>query len=303
MGCWAIGGSNIVNGKRRGWGDVDDNESIRAIHTALDMGVTYFDTADVYGAGRSERVLGDALVGRRQQVVISSKFAKLFNEQTGERSEDVNVSPDYIRQACDESLRRLKTDYLDLYLFHDGSHDLDSALAVRDTLEELVAVGKIRWYGWSTDDAERAQLFAAGQHCAAVQQRLNIFEGKRKTLAVCEAAGLASICRSPLAQGLLTGKFTADSKLSAEDIRAKWDLRAGKEAERLATLQTLREVLTADGRTLVQGALGWIWATSTATVPIPGFKTVAQVQENAGALRYGPLSAEQIHQINSLLGA
>jgi aryl-alcohol dehydrogenase-like predicted oxidoreductase len=292
-----------MNGKRHGWGDVDDNESIRAVHAALDLGVNFLDTADAYGAGRSERVLGEALQGKRQAVVLASKFSKLFNEATGERSEAIDASPVYIRQACEASLRRLKTDYLDLYQFHDGGHDLESAITVRETLEQLVAEGKIRWYGWSTDDAERAALFAEGAHCTAIQQRLNIFEGKKKTLELCEQAGLASVNRSPLAQGLLTGKFNAESVIAAEDVRAKWDLRAGKEAAYLARLQQLREVLTAGGRTLAQGALGWIWARSAVTIPIPGFKTVAQVQENAQALSYGPLSAVQMQQIDTLLAA
>jgi aryl-alcohol dehydrogenase-like predicted oxidoreductase len=195
----------------------------------------------------------------------------------------------------------LRTDYIDLYLFHSTKHDLEDALKVRDVLDQLVAEGKIRYYGWSTDDAERAQLFAEGAHGVAVQQELNIFEGNANTLAVCEAAGMASICRSPLAMGLLTGKFTSESTLSPEDIRfKKWNLKTGKQAQHLDRLQTLREVLTSDGRTLVQGALGWLWAKSDITIPIPGFKTVVQVQENAGALRFGPLSAEQMQQIEEL---
>jgi aryl-alcohol dehydrogenase-like predicted oxidoreductase len=302
MGCWAIGGSSLFDGKRRGWGDVDDNESIRAIHAAVEMGVTFFDTADAYGSGRSERVLGTALEGRRDQVVLCTKFGKLFNEEKGERIEEIDASESHIRRACEASLRRLKTDYIDLYLFHSTSHDLEDALRVRHLLEQLVSEGKIRWYGWSTDDAERAALFAEGTHGTAVQHEFNIFEGNRKTLAVSESTNMVSICRSPLAMGLLTGKFTVDSKLSPEDIRyKKWDLK-GKQAEHLDRLQLVRDVLTADGRTLVQGAIGWIWAASASTVPIPGFKTVAQVQENAGTLAYGPLSVAQMQQIDELLG-
>ncbi|MCG8350380.1 MAG: aldo/keto reductase [Chloroflexales bacterium] len=302
LGCWAIGGSNIVNGKLRGWGPVDDNESIRAIQTALEFGVTSFDTADAYGAGRSERVLGQALAGRRDQVIIATKFGKLFNEQTGERFDGVAASPDAIRRACADSLRRLKTDYIDLYQFHEGKYDLEQASAVRDTLEQLVTEGLIRYYGWSTDNPERAQLFAEGSHCVAIQQRMNIFEGSEQTLAICEAAGLASINRSPLAQGLLTGKFTVESQLPEEDLRHKWNHKTGVQAEQLSRLQSLRDVLTSDGRTLAQGAMGWIWAHSPITIPIPGFKTVAQVRENVGALRYGPLSDEQMRQIAQTLG-
>lgn len=301
MGCWAIGGPAWRDGKPIGWGDVDDAESVRAIHKALDLGVTLFDTADIYGAGHSERVLGGALAGRRSQVVIATKFGQLFDEST-RQAIGRDASPAYIRRACDASLRRLKTDYLDLYQFHIGDYDLERAGEVRETLEELAAAGKIRAYGWSTDDPVRARFFAEGQHCAAIQQRFNIFEGNAETLAVCEAAGLGSLNRGPLAMGLLTGKFTADSTIPQNDVRFGWDLKAGAQAERLQKLAALREVLTQDGRTLAQAALGWLWARSNVTIPIPGFKTVSQVAENAAALRLGPLSADQMAEIERILG-
>jgi len=301
MGCWAIGGPAWRDGKPIGWGDVDDAESVRAIHTALDLGVTLFDTADIYGAGHSERILGQALAGKRSQVVIASKFGNLFDEAT-RQAIGRDASPAHIRRACDASLRRLKTDYLDLYQFHLGDYDLAQAVEVRETLEELVAAGKIRAYGWSTDDPARARLFAEGPHCATIQQRLNICGGNAETLAVCEAANLGSLNRGPLAMGLLTGKFTADSILPENDVRFGWDLKAGAQAERLQKLAALRDVLTQDGRTLAQAALGWLWARSDVTIPIPGFKTAAQVTDNAAALRRGPLSADQMQAIERILG-
>ncbi|MBM4461251.1 MAG: aldo/keto reductase [Chloroflexi bacterium] len=301
MGCWAIGGPAWRDGRPIGWGDVDDAESVRAIHTALDLGVTLFDTADIYGAGHSERILGQALEGRRDQVVIATKFGQLFDEAT-RQAIGRDASPAHIRRACDASLRRLKTDYLDLYQFHIGDYDLAQAVEVRETLEELVAAGKIRAYGWSTDDPARARLFAEGPGCAAIQQRLNIFDGNPETLAVCEAANLGSLNRGPLAMGLLTGKFTADSTLPENDVRFGWDFKAGTQAERLQKLAALRDVLTQDGRTLAQAALGWLWARSGVTIPIPGFKTVGQVAENAAALRRGPLTVEQMQEVEQILG-
>jgi aryl-alcohol dehydrogenase-like predicted oxidoreductase len=301
MGCWAIGGPAWRDGKPIGWGEVDDAESLRAIHRALDLGVTLFDTADIYGAGHSERILGQALAGLRHRVVIATKFGQLFDEAT-RQAIGRDASPAHIRRACEASLRRLKTDAIDLYQFHLGDYDLAQAVEVRETLEELAAAGKIRAYGWSTDDPARARLFAEGPHCAAIQQRLNIFDGNPETLAVCEAANLASLNRGPLAMGLLTGKFTADSTISENDVRFGWDLKAGAQAERLQKLAALRDVLTQDGRTLAQAALGWLWARSGATIPIPGFKTVAQVEENAAALRRGPLIAGQMAEIERILG-
>ena len=301
MGCWAIGGPFWRGDKPVGWGDVDDAESMRAIARALELGVTLFDTSDVYGCGHSERILGDALRGRRDQVVIATKFGNVFDEQTRQIT-DASGDPDHIRAACDASLRRLQTDYIDLYQFHLGGYDLDKTDDVIATLEELVDAGKIRWYGWSTDDPERAAKFAEGPHCAAIQQRLNLFEGNEETLGICEENNLASLNRGPLAMGLLTGKFSADSTLPANDVRAGngWDFRSGEQARRLAALDEMRTVLTRDGRTLAQAAIGWLWAHSNATIPIPGFKNVAQVEENAGALAYGPLSNGQMVELATL---
>jgi aryl-alcohol dehydrogenase-like predicted oxidoreductase len=300
LGCWAIGGPAWRDGKPIGWGDVDDAESERAIHRALDLGVTLFDTADIYGAGHSERILGRALAGLRGQVVIASKFGQLFDEAT-RQAIGRDASPAHIVRACEASLRRLNTDTLDLYQFHLGDYDLERAAEVRETLEDLVVAGKIRAYGWSTDDPARARVFAEGPHCAAIQQRLNIFDGSAETLAVCEAAHLASLNRGPLAMGLLTGKFTAVSTIPENDVRFGWDFKEGTQAERLKKLDALREVLTQDGRTLAQAALGWLWARSANTIPIPGFKTVAQVEENAAALRLGPLTQQQMIEIDRLM--
>ncbi len=208
------------------------------------------------------------------------------------------ISAAHARRACDGSTRTT----CDLYQFHIGDYDLERATEVRETLEDLVAAGEIRAYGWSTDDPARARLFAEGPRCAAIQQRLNIFDGNPETLAVCEAANLASLNRGPLAMGLLTGKFTADSTIPENDVRFGWDFRAGTQAERLQQLDALRDALTQDGRTLAQAALGWLWARSGQTIPIPGFKTVVQVEENAAALRLGPLTSGQMAEIERILG-
>ncbi len=307
LGCWAIGGPfDFFDGTPAGWGTIDDAESIRAIHRALDLGVTLFDTADVYGAGHSEEVLGKALAGRRDQVVIATKFGNTFDPAT-RRMISQNADPAYIRSALEASLRRLGTDYIDLYQFHVGEYPADQAAPVRETLEALVAEGKIRGYGWSTDTLESVQVFAEGPHCIAAQLNFNIFEGNDELLAFCETRGLAVLNRGPLAMGLLTGKFRKDSTFADDDVRkhAAWfaGSRDGRpNPEWLDRLDAIREILTSGGRTLAQGALAWLWARSDMMLPIPGFKTLAQVEENAGALRFGPLTAEQMAEIEQLLG-
>lgn len=307
MGCWAIGGPWwYVGGDAptpSGWGGVDDAESIRSIHAAIDLGVNFFDTADVYGCGHSEYILGKALTGRLDQVVIATKFGKQFDEEK-KHYFGHKTSPELIRKACEESLRRLNTDVIDLYQFHWGDFDGD-ALEVRETLEALFREGKIRSYGWSTDKLENARIFAEGEHCAAIQQALNVAYTQsfvRELLTFCENENLASINRGPLAMGLLTGKFTDETTFPKNDIRRDWNLKTGPLRDFRTRLENLREILTSNGRTLAQGALAWLWACSPNTIPIPGFKNVKQVTENAKAIEFGPLSPEQFQQVEEIMG-
>jgi aryl-alcohol dehydrogenase-like predicted oxidoreductase len=308
LGCWAIGGPSWDGDVAAGWGDVDDDESIRAIHRALDLGITYFDTADVYGAGHSEVVLGRALADHRHQAIVSTKFGNAFDEVTRRRS-GTDASPAYIRRACEESLRRLNTDYIDLYLFHLNGYDPDRAGAVRDVLEQLVAEGKIRQHGWSTDSVAGARVFAQGRHCTAIMYQMNVLDDAAPMTALCEEFDLAGINRGPLAMGLLTGKYRVDTALPANDVRGTrspaWMkyFRNGKpNAEWLGKVEAVREILTSGGRTLAQGALAWIWGRSPNTIPIPGFRTIGQVEENIAAMQFGPLAAEQMAEIDALLG-
>jgi len=307
MGCWAIGGPFWAGETPLGWGKVDDEESIRAVQRALELGVNFFDTADVYGAGHSERVLGRALAGRRQDVVIATKFSNQFDESTKQVT-GRSAAPDFIREACEASLRRLNTEYIDLYQFHWNDYPAEQAREVRDALEALVEVGKICAYGWSTDSPERAGAFTEGPNCVAIQHQLNVLDDNPALVAVCEEFKLASINRGPLAMGLLTGKFSAGANLAIDDVRGRHSpewmgyFKNGQpNPVWLKKLEAVRDILTTGGRTLAQGALAWLWARSKRTVPIPGFRTVAQVEENSAAMHYGPLTSEQMREINSLL--
>jgi aryl-alcohol dehydrogenase-like predicted oxidoreductase len=306
MGCWAIGGPFWFGTQPLGWGEVDDSESIAAIHRAHELGVTFFDTANIYGCGHSERVLGQALKGVREQVVIATKFGNSFDEVTRQKTGQ-DASPAGIREACDASLRRLGTDYIDLYQFHLSDYDASQAAEVRETLEELVAAGKIRLYAWSTDFVDRAKVFSEGKYNIAVQHELSVFSDAPDMLRFCETYGLASINRSPLAMGLLTGKFTEKSRLGVDDVRGiqpqwlRYFDQGHPKPEWLERVKKIREILTQGGRTLTQGALAWIWARSPLTIPIPGFRTVKQVEENVGALRFGPLSKDTMNEVAQVL--
>jgi len=304
LGCYAIGGTfKIENGKPWGWSDVEDAESIRAIHAGLELGINFLDTAQAYGCGHSETVIGKAIKGRRDKVVLATKFGKQIDE-VNKQVLGSSIAPADIKQGCADSLRRFGTDYIDLFQWHESSGALDDVPAVIAVLEELVAEGKIRYYGWSTDDPERVRAFAQNKNCVAVQNRMHVFDTPTELLALCDELNLASINRGPLMMGILTGKFNADSKFDEEDVRhsLRFDFSQGRLSEILAKVESIREILTADGRTMAQGALGWILAKSNRTIPIPGFKNVKQVEQNAGVLDFGPLTSEQIEEIDKILG-
>jgi aryl-alcohol dehydrogenase-like predicted oxidoreductase len=312
LGCWAIGGPFDYEGRPAGWGGIQDEDSIRAIHHAIDFGVTFFDTANVYGCGHSEEVLGKALAGRRDQVVIATKFGNTWAPGTKDAGPCDQLPAEEIRRQLEDSLRRLNTDYIDLYQFHLWGFPADQGAPIRDTLETLVGEGKIRGYGWSTDLLENVQVFAEGPNCIATQQQLNVFEGNpagntEGILALCEERNLASINRAPLAMGILTGKFTPSTSFTADDVRSQVEWFGGFQngkpnPEWLKRVEAVREVLTTQGRSLTQGALAWLWGRSEQTIPIPGFKSIQQAEENARAMEFGPLTLDQMREIDGILG-
>ncbi|MEU7801366.1 aldo/keto reductase [Micromonospora arborensis] len=305
MGCWAIGGPLWGDdGQPFGWGEVDDDESIRTIHRALDLGVTLFDTASNYGAGHSERILGRALAGRRDSAVIATKFGNASEEGT-RRWLGSDASPAFAVRSLEDSLRRLGTDHVDLYQLHINELPVPAALDLIGTLEDLVDQGKIRAYGWSTDDPTSAEAFAAaGPRCAAIQHDESVLRDNAAVLAVCDSHDLASLNRGPLAMGLLTGSTRA---VGADDVRGRapewleWFTDGRPTPRWAARVEQVRAALTADGRTLAQGALGWLLARSPRTVPIPGLRTVAQAEENLATLAQGPLSPESYAEVERLL--
>lgn len=306
IGCWAMGGpwdwlEADGSTSPTGWGQVDDAESMRAIHYALEAGINFFDTAANYGCGHSERVLGQALTGRRDKIILATKFGYIVDEERRIVSETENVVP-RIRQECEDSLRRLGTDYIDLYQFHVNEYSPEKAAEVRDVLEDLVSEGKIRWYGWSTDHPEGARVFAQGAHCTAIQHVLTMSYDVSQILEVCDEYDQAGVIRSPLAMGILTGKFNRETTFPKDDIRSTWNLQAERPAQFLQRAERVRKLFAdaGDTCTLAQIALAWLWTRSERTIPIPGFKTVAQVKENIQAMEFGLLSGEQMKKIDEI---
>ncbi|WP_090055441.1 aldo/keto reductase [Lentzea fradiae] len=304
FGTWAMGGPMTFEGQPVGWGPTDDEESLKALRRAFDLGVRLIDTADVYGCGHAETLVGQAFADVRDEVVLATKWGDEFDQEKRELT-GYNGTVEYLRRAVEGSLRRLGTDRIDLYQLHLGDLGLDEAALLRDECEALVAAGKIRFYGWSTDDPERARFFAEGEHGIAAQADINVLMDTPDMYRAAEEAGFTVLCRRPLAMGLLARDAFAE--LPSDDVRASdpaWLLffRDGKPTpEYFRAREAVRDVLTSGGRTLVQGALAWFWARSPRLVPIPGVRTVAQVEENAGALELGPLTPGELAQVESVL--
>jgi len=288
-----------------GYAGVTDVDSRRALERAVELGVTLFDTADAYGAGHSERLLAPVLAAHRE-VLVATKFGNTIDEDTRQLT-GMNTSPGYVREALHGSLRRLGREQVDLYQLHVSDVDDNRALELVAVLETLATEGLIRWYGISTDDPTRVDLFATGAHCTAVQLQLNVFDDNPAMLAACDRHDLAALCRSPLAMGLLGGRYSATSTLPTDDIRGaspdwlRWFTDGRPNPAFLRRLDTVRGILTRDGRTLVQGALGWIWARHPRTLPLPGFRNSAQVEDNAGTLQRGPLPAADFREVQQVL--
>ncbi|USX49619.1 aldo/keto reductase [Lentzea sp. HUAS12] len=300
FGTWAMGGPMTFEGQPVGWGPTDDEESLKALRRGFDLGVHLVDTADVYGCGHSEELVGQAFADVRDEVVIATKWGDEFDPARRELT-GYNGTVEYLRRAVEGSLRRLGTDRIDLYQLHLGGLELEQAALLRDECEALVAAGKIRAYGWSTDDPERARFFCEGEHGVAAQADINVLFDNPEMY----AGEYAVLCRRPLAMGLLARETFAP--LPADDVRVSdpaWLLffEDGKPTPAyFEAREAVRDVLTSGGRTLVQGALAWFWARSPRLVPIPGVRTVAQAEENARAVEFGPLSADELKQVEAVL--
>ena len=305
MGCWAIGGPLWAGETPLGYSGTDDAESKRTIEAAWAGGVRVFDTAAVYGAGHSEALLGEVL-GNRAGSVVVSKFGPVFDRETRQVVRD-DVRPAAIRASAEASLARLQRERIDVLLCHVNTLPVAKVPEVFDTLETLRDEGKIASYGWSTDFPERLDAAAGWPGFAAVEYAMNLFFDAPSQHAMAERHGLQQLIRSPLAMGLLTGKFAGGEAVAKDDVRANtfdWldYFKDGFVSEALITrLDAVRELLTSDGRTLGQGALGWLLARSPAVIAVPGAKTVAQAEENAAAMALGPLPEAVMVEIERLI--
>lgn len=311
VGTWVLGGQQYWNGMSVGWDNVRDAESLATLQASFDMGVRIIDTAAQYGCGHSESIIGQALKASdipREDFTICTKAGYVCDLKTRQVLREIDNKAD-ITKNIDESLKRLGVEYLDLVKFHINWHPTNQSEAVFDAFEEARIAGKIKAFGWSTDDPERATVFADKyEGYVAVQHDMNLFSPANEVLSAIEERNLYSFNRQPLAMGLLTGKYASGDKAAeGDDIRsagADW-MRYFKDgglpnAEFLSKIESAKEILTADGRSLAQGSLGYCLAKSPRAIPIPGCRTVKQAQDNFGVIEKGPLPLSAVAELEDL---
>lgn len=308
MGTWALGGPFTFDGRDAGWGAVDDTESVRAVHAAVRGGVTLIDSAPCYGTGHAERVVGRALAelpaATRDTITVATKFGLVIDE--GSRSGGGNdVRPETVRAECEASLRRLGLDTIGLYQLHGGARTRAQAEDVVAVCQELRAAGKIAAFGSAQDDQVALAAYAASGAASSVQTQINVFGWTEATVATAREHGWAVLARSPLAMGMLSGKYALDRRPAPGDVRLDtpwWDyFDADTMPAWLARVEAVRELLTVGGRTLIQGALGYVLSLDPSIIPLPGVRTVAQAEENASVLEMGPLPDTETREITRLL--
>ncbi|HYK82833.1 MAG TPA: aldo/keto reductase [Gemmatimonadales bacterium] len=301
FGGWAIGGNRFGNS----YGSTNDAESHRAVRRARELGCTFFDTADVYGHGHSEEVLGEALAGIRPHVILATKVGgNFYNRDVNPLlvgriadalgrpldevprdaalpvTHDANFTPSYVRFAVEQSLRRLRTDYIDLLQLHNPALGLIAAPDTYAVLEDLKAEGKIRFYGVSVHPPEEGLAAINVTRPDTVQIVYNLVrrEAEVAFLPAAHAAGVAVIAREPLANGLLAAKHRADSVWEQGDIRARMPRPY---VDRLVALsEQVKALAEQTGHTAAQLALKFVLDNDAVSVVIVGMKTVAQVDEN-----------------------
>jgi aryl-alcohol dehydrogenase-like predicted oxidoreductase len=284
-------------GMSQSYGPADRDESVATINAALDAGVTLLDTADVYGLGHNEELVGAAIKSRRSEVVLATKFG--FKRILDASDAGVNGDPAYVAAACDASLRRLGVDHIDLYY----QHRVDPAVPIEDTvgaMAELVSAGKVRYLGLSEAGAATIRRAVAVHPIAALQSEWSLWtrDIEGDILATCRELGVGIVPFSPLGRGFLTGRVTSD--LPADDARRAMPRFTGENFDRnYAIVSALQDLATARGVTAGQLALAWVQQQGQDVVPIPGTKRRTYLAENIAAATLS-LTADDLAAINAV---
>jgi len=296
FGTWAIGGS---------WGSVNDEESLNGLARAIDAGVNFFDTADVYGSGHSEELLAKATRGQEDRIYIATKFCR-----QGNLGDPGNYSEQTVRSYCEASLKRLNRERLDLYQIHCPPIEILRDGSVFTVLDKLQEEGKIRCYGVSVETVEEGLLCLQNPNVRALQVIYNIFRQKPadELFPRAKAQGVGILVRLPLASGLLTGKFSEDTTFAPDDHRNfnrngesfnVGETFAGLPFETGVALSRKLAWIGEGRGNMARGAIRWILDNPDITCVIPGFRNAKQVEDNLAALDAKPFSAEEQERLRS----
>ena len=266
------------------YGTADETEAMATIHRALDLGITFFDTADMYGPFTNERLVGRALAGRRDEVVLATKFGNVRGED-GERL-GIRGDADYVRKACDASLERLGVDHIDLYY----QHRVDTATPIEETvgaMKELVEAGKVRHLGLSEASAQTIRKAHAVHPITALQSEWSLWtrDPEEEVVPTLRELGIGFVAYSPLGRGFLSGRIRSTADLADDDFRKHHPRFQGDNFQRnLDLVAQVDEIANERGVTPGQLALAWVLSRGDDVVPIPGTTRVPHLEENVGAL-------------------
>ncbi|GGM65800.1 aldo/keto reductase [Longimycelium tulufanense] len=280
------------------YGPADETESVATVHRALELGVTLLDTADMYGRGANEELVGRAIVARRDRVVLATKFGIIRSNNPDERG--VRGDPEYVRQACDASLRRLGVDHIDVYY----QHRVDPEVPIEETvgaMAELVAAGKVRHLGLSEAGAGTIRRAHAVHPITAVQTEWSLWSRdiEDQVVPTCRELGIGIVPYSPLGRGFLTGRISSRSDIGGDDRRLRYPrFQDGNLDRNLAIVEALRKIAAELDVTAGQLALAWVQHRGSDVVPIPGTKRRKYVEENIHAATL-ELSDEQLDRITN----
>ncbi|MFF9817208.1 aldo/keto reductase [Streptomyces sp. NPDC014006] len=282
------------------YGPTDEAQSLRTLQAALDLGVTFLDTADMYGKGHNERLVGQAVAGRREQVVLATKFGIRRDDRDPRQGRQVDSSPAYCRQAIDASLKRLGVDHVDLYYLHRRSPDIPIEETV-GAMAELVAAGKVRHLGLSEVSAKTLRRAHAVHPIAALQTEYSLWtrEVEHEVLPTARELGVGLVAYSPIGRGFLTGAITRSEDLDPSDFRHSHPRFQQEHLERNTRMvERLREIAGDAGCTPVQLALAWLLSRGEDIVPIPGTRRETYLRENLAAAEVG-LTDEQLAAVEA----
>jgi aryl-alcohol dehydrogenase-like predicted oxidoreductase len=281
FGGWAIGGPAGASGTPLGWGRTSDDESLAAIRRARDLGVTFFDTADSYGFGRSESLLGIVLSRKRSEAVIATKVG-VARDAEGRLRKDFSRA--HIQHAVDGSLKRLRTDYIDLYQLHNPTFEELGRDEIHEAMDRLQEVGKIRFWGVSiTTPDEGIEIINRGwgYTLQVLYNALNQAPAK-ELFPLAKEKGYGIIARVPLASGLLSGKFRTDTTFPTDDVRQNF-LTPKRLEEVIPRVDEVKSIIGGTARALAEGALRFVLAHDAVSTTIPGMRNVRQVEMNVAA--------------------